>query len=87
MDIFLKEFIEIHPIKAIFIKIIMTKYYDRNGNYKAYSKDDKNLFSETDEHIGYFFNGFLYDTKGIAIGHVKGNYILDKSGQPIYHTK
>ena len=65
---------------------IMTKYYDPNGTYKAYSDDGKNLFSESGEHIGHLLNGFLYDTSGKAIGHVKGKWILDKSGQPIYHT-
>lgn len=65
----------------------MTKYYDPSGNYKAYCKEGKNLFNESDEHIGYFFNGFLYDTKGIAIGHVKGKWILDKKGQPLYYTE
>lgn len=64
----------------------MTKYYDPNGIYKAYSNDDKHLFSETGEHIGSFFNGFLYDTTGRAIGHVKGKWILAKSGQPLYYT-
>lgn len=64
----------------------MAKYYDASGTYKAYSNDDKNLFSDTGEHLGYFSNGFLYNTKGAAIGHIKGNTILDKSGRPIYHT-
>jgi hypothetical protein len=64
----------------------MTKYYDPNGTYKAYCNEGKNLFSVSGEHIGYFFNGFLYDTKGIAIGHVKGKWILDKKGQPIYYS-
>jgi hypothetical protein len=64
----------------------MTKYYDPKGNYAAYSKDDKHLFSESGEHIGYFSNGFLYDTKGIAIGHIKGKQIIVKNGQPLYYT-
>jgi hypothetical protein len=65
----------------------MTKYYDRNGTYKAYCPDGKNLFNEETEHIGYFQNGFLYETKGMAIGHVKGKWVLDKGGQPIYYTE
>ena len=65
----------------------MTKYYDPKGTYKAYSKDDKNLFSESNEHIGYFSNGFLYNVQGAAIGHVKGKWILNKAGQPIYYTE
>lgn len=64
----------------------MTKYYDANGTYRAYSNDGKNLFSEAGEHIGHFLNGFLYDTKGIAIGHVKGKVILTKGGQTLYYT-
>jgi hypothetical protein len=65
----------------------MAKYYDASGAYKAYSNDDKNLFNESGEHLGYFSNGFLYNTKGLAIGHIKGSMILDKSGKPIYHIK
>ena len=65
----------------------MTKYYDINGNYKAYSNDDKHLFNESGEHIGSFANGFLYDTKGAAIGRIKEKYIYDKSGKPLYYTK
>ncbi|MEO7988470.1 MAG: 4-fold beta flower protein [Chryseolinea sp.] len=65
----------------------MTKYYDINGNYKAYCNDDKHLFNEAGVHIGSFSNGFLYDPKGIAVGHVKGKQILSKSGQPLYYTK
>ena len=65
----------------------MTKYYDPNGTYKAYTKDDKYFFNEAGEPIGYFSNGFLYNTKGAAIGHVKGKYVLDKSGQPLYYTE
>ena len=64
----------------------MTKYYDRHGTYKAYSPDEKNLFNDDAEHIGYFSNGFLYNIKGAAIGHVKGKLILDKSGQTLYYT-
>jgi len=64
----------------------MTKYYDPNGTYKAYTTDGQNLFNDSAEHIGRFVNGFLYDTKGIAIGHVKGKWILDKKGQPLYYT-
>ena len=62
----------------------MTKYYDSKGAYKAYSKDDKHLFTESGDHIGYFSNGFLYDPKGAAIGRVKGKSIIDKSGQVVY---
>ena len=65
----------------------MTKYFDRNKNYVAYCPDGKNLFNEATEHIGYFVNGFLYNIKGLAIGHVKGKYILDKAGQVIYYTE
>jgi hypothetical protein len=65
----------------------MTKYYNTNGVYKAYTNDDKNLFSESGEHLGYFSNGFLYDTKGAAIGHVKGQQIIAKSGQILYSIK
>jgi hypothetical protein len=32
-------------------------------------------------------NDFLYDTKGIAIRHVKGKLILDKAGQTLYYTE
>jgi len=64
----------------------MTKYYDISGNYRAYTNDDKHLFNESGEHIGSFSNGFLYDPKGIAIGRVKGKYILDKSGKLLYYT-
>lgn len=64
----------------------MTKYYEPNGNFKAYSNDGKHLFSESGEHIGSFTNGFLYDTNGRAIGHIKGKLILDKSGQTLYYT-
>jgi hypothetical protein len=64
----------------------MTQYFDPSGIYKAYSTDGKNLFNESAEHIGYFVNGFLYDIKGTAIGHVKGKWILDKKGQPLYYT-
>lgn len=64
----------------------MTKYFDLNGTYKAYTNEGKNLFSESGEHIGYFFNGFLYDTKGQAIGHVRDKKILDKKGQTLYYT-
>lgn len=63
----------------------MTKYFDQNGVYKAYSNEGKNLFSESGEHIGYFMNGFLYDIKGMAIGHVHGKKILDKKGQVLYY--
>jgi hypothetical protein len=66
---------------------IMTKYYDQSGAYKAYSNEGKNLFSEAGEHLGYFMNGFLYDTKGIAIGHVREKKILAKNGQILYYTK
>ncbi len=62
----------------------MTKYYDQSGTYKAYTNDDKNLFNEGGEHIGYFMNGFLYDTKGAAIGHVRDKKILAKNGQVLY---
>jgi hypothetical protein len=65
----------------------MTKYYDTNGVYKAYTNDDKNLFSESGEHLGYFSNGFLYNPKGAAIGHVKGQQIIAKSGQILYSIK
>ena len=64
----------------------MTKYYDPKGIYTAYSNDDKHLFSESGEHLGYFSNGFLYNTKGAAVGHVKGKQIIAKNGQPLYHT-
>jgi hypothetical protein len=64
----------------------MTKYNDSNGTYVAYSPEDKNLFNVAAEHIGYFTNGFLYNIKGEAIGHVKGKKILDKKGQTIYYT-
>ncbi|HPM29062.1 MAG TPA: hypothetical protein PLJ60_01900 [Chryseolinea sp.] len=64
----------------------MTKYFDPKGNYKAYTNDDKHLFSESGEHIGSFSNGFLYDPKGIAIGRVRGKYIYDKAGKPLYYT-
>lgn len=64
----------------------MTQYFDPGGNYKAYCNDGKNLFSESGAHIGYFFNGFLYDTKATAIGYVKGKWILAKNGQPLYYT-
>jgi hypothetical protein len=64
----------------------MTKYYNPDGTYKAYSDDGKNLFSESGEQIGYFLNGFLYDTKGTAIGHVKGKVVLSKNGQTLYYT-
>jgi hypothetical protein len=65
----------------------MTKYYNPDGVYVAYCPDDKNLFNDDTEHIGYFFNGFLYSIKGEALGHVKGEKILDKRGQMIYYTK
>ena len=65
----------------------MTKYYDPNGTYVAYCPDNKNLFNDETEHIGYFSNGFLYSIKGEALGHVKENTILDKKGQIIYYTK
>ena len=64
----------------------MTQYYDSNGTYKAYTKDGKNLFSETGEYIGYFMNGFLYNPSGVAIGHIKDKKILDKKGQTIYYS-
>ncbi len=64
----------------------MTKYYDPEGNYKAYTNDDKHLFTASGEHIGSFSNGFLYDPKGMAIGRIKEKYILDKKGQPLYYT-
>lgn len=64
----------------------MTKFYDPQGTYKAYSKDDKHLFAESGEHLGYFSNGFLYNTKDAAIGHVKGKQIIAKSGQLLYYT-
>jgi hypothetical protein len=63
----------------------MTKYFDQSGVYKAYSKEGKNLFSEAGEHIGYFMNGFLYDTKDMAIGHIRDKKILDKKGQVLYY--
>ncbi len=65
----------------------MTKYYDSNGKYVAYTTDEKNLFNEETEQIGYFVNGFLYNLKGEAIGHIKGKKILDKKGQIIYYTE
>ena len=64
----------------------MTKYYYPKGTYKAYSNDDKHLFAESGEHIGYFSIGFLYDTKDRAIGHIKGKQIIAKNGQPLYYT-
>ena len=64
----------------------MTQYFNPSGTYKAYSHDGKHLFNEADEPIGYFSNGFLYDSKGMAIGHVKGKWILDKRGQPLFYT-
>ena len=64
----------------------MTKFYDLKGTYKAYSNDDKHLFSESGEHLGYFSNGFLYNTKDAAIGHVKGKQIIAKNGQLLYYT-
>jgi hypothetical protein len=64
----------------------MTKYYDAIGTYKAYSNDGKKLFSESGETIGHFLNGFLYDTKGTALGHVMGKRILDKHGQLLYYS-
>lgn len=78
--------IETHT-KSLALHKIMTRYYDPSGSYKAYSKEGKNLFNVSDEHIGYFFNGFLYDTKGIAIGHIKDKWILDKKGQPLYYSE
>lgn len=65
----------------------MTKYFDRDGIYKAYTTDGQHLFNDDAELIGKFFNGFLYDLKGQALGHVKGKYILDKSGQPLYYRE
>jgi hypothetical protein len=65
----------------------MSKYYHPNGTYAAYTNDDKNLFDEAGKHIGYFQNGFLYDPKGIAIGHVKGKVILNKAGQTLYYRE
>lgn len=65
----------------------MTQYYDSNGTYKAYTNEGKNLFSESGEHIGYFQNGFLYDTKGTAIGHIRDKKILAKNGQVLFYTK
>jgi hypothetical protein len=64
----------------------MTQYFDNKGAYKAYTNDDKNLFSESGEHLGYFMNGFLYDTKGQAIGHIRDKKILDKKGQILFYT-
>ncbi len=64
----------------------MIKYYDPNGKYVAYTTDEKNLFNEETEHIGYFTNGFLYNLKGEAIGHIKGKKILDRKGQTLYYT-
>ncbi len=64
----------------------MTKYYDPKGTYAAYSKDDKHLFTESGEHIGYFSNGFLYDPKDRAIAHVKGKQVIAKNGQLLYYT-
>ena len=64
----------------------MTKYLDPSGNYKAYTTDGKHLFNDSTEIIGYFVNGFLYDINGKALGHVKGKWILDKSGKPLYYT-
>jgi hypothetical protein len=63
----------------------MTKYFDSKGTYKAYTNDDKNLFSESGEHIGYFSNGFLYDPKDRAIAHVKGKQIIAKNGQILFY--
>lgn len=65
----------------------MTKYFDLNGTYKAYTTDGQHLFNDDAQPIGYFSNGFLYDLKGTALGHVKGKRILDKSGQPLYYTE
>jgi hypothetical protein len=65
----------------------MTQYFDRHGTYKAYSNDNKHLFTEAGELIGHFSNGFLYDTRGMAIGHIKGKWVLDKSGQPLYRQE
>jgi hypothetical protein len=64
----------------------MVQYFDPSGTYKAYSKDGKNLFSESDEHIGHFLNGFLYDNNDQAIGHIRDKKILNKKGQTIYYT-
>jgi len=64
----------------------MTQYFDPSGTYKAYTPDGKNLFSETGIQIGHFLNGFLYNTSGTAIGHVRDKKILDKKGQTIYYT-
>ena len=64
----------------------MTKYYKPDGTYVAYTTDDKNLFNDTAEHIGYFSNGFLYNIQGKAIGHIKGKQILDKGGHTLYFT-
>ncbi|MBI1768115.1 MAG: hypothetical protein HYR67_07055 [Bacteroidetes bacterium] len=63
----------------------MTKYYDSNGTFKAYTNDDKNLFSESGEHLGYFLNGFLYTPDGQAIGHVRDKKILGKKGETLYY--
>ena len=65
----------------------MTKYFDRNGTYKAYTTDGQHLFNDDAELIGYFSNGFLYDLNGKALGHVKGKRILDKSGETLYYTE
>ena len=64
----------------------MTKYYDLQGTYAAYSKDDKHLFTASGEHIGYFSNGFLYDPKDRAFAQVKGKQIIAKNGQVLYYT-
>jgi hypothetical protein len=64
----------------------MTQYFDQNGTFKAYTNDDKNLFSESGMHIGHFLNGFLYDLNGQAIGHIRNKKILDKKGQTLYYT-
>ena len=65
----------------------MTKFYDSAGNYKAYSKDDKHIFSDKDEHIGYIQNGFLYDPKGFAIAHLRGKEIIAKNGQLMFKAE
>jgi hypothetical protein len=65
---------------------MMTQYYDQSGTFKAYTNDGKNLFSEAGEHIGHFMNGFLYNTSGAAIGHIRDKKILDKKGQTLYYT-
>lgn len=64
----------------------MKYYYDPNGNYKAYCNDEKHLYSESGDYLGYFLNGFFYNEHGESLGYIRGNWIYNNVGTAIYYT-